>query len=510
MVYFFFISRIVLRLVQEAPKPIPVLCSDPRWFPHLEKNHNRASESSWLSDATCSTDVTKGSVMALAATGTVGIQSEDNKEVAALPKQTLSSILHQECFDVAVSKGTTSNTESPSSFPSKVVEKNKSLDLDPHPSKTEDKDNQRGTGIGNSFTLTQKDLDFDANSIPSTTTISTTETATTNHENQTVNTEDTQKQKSGNPKSISSNARATLSLSIHGDSEYWEKFRYSKDYQSSLMIETICNEVFNLNPSPRYKNLMRLSQRNKAGPRKKGKVGGGETDEKFSQLLEPSSSKNNNDNGENEIKPASSSSSSSVIPGKQIEKSTKAEMRRRTITTRQSAPLALPSQSSNNNEEESSVSTPSHNNKISHSNSGSKGSKDGGDGDDDDEDVDVDDNPDSDGSNGNKVGKERQGLRELSKSQEGERKQSNFSMTSSVFTTTTTCGEDHDGHVEEVCKECSKRRYGAAQRVLMFQGFGPTFHGYLTKKEADNLLINEGQYLVRQIWGEDGFILSFR
>ncbi|CAL8142146.1 unnamed protein product [Orchesella dallaii] len=365
----------LLRLVKEAPRPNLVECATPRLFPHFE--NNRISESSWTSDTTRVTNMTLSSSDSDEVFGKGEGVNNDNQTVVFEDSSS---------FNPGFSENTKKRIDTVAVLPAEKGEEAVNA------TRTEMECNREELEL--SSTSPQKDSNI-----------------TTKHQN-------------------GHHSRNTLSLSIQGDSEYWEKFRYSKDYQSSLMIETICNEVFNLKPSPRYKSLMQLSLKNKDTNRRLRRA--------FTQLPH---------DDENEVK---------VVEEGRTKEDIKTISEKDVKVLCEGMKEDADDAAEKVEEVEKNVSNPIQ--LLS---------------------ADDDD------------GKTKQGLpvKEMRRY---------YSTPSSVFTTTTEEGdwdEDYGGMME---------------RDKLLKGFGQAFHGYLTKGETEMLLKTDGQYLIRQMWNEDEFILSFR
>lgn len=443
--YTSFCCNIVLRLVNEAPQPGAVFCTEPRIFPH-RGNNNRISESSWSSDATCCTDVTHASSNSLTAL-VARREGVDGENQTMVFEEALLSPLKQSGF------GKSWKIPANATFHSEQMGENKieSFEHSSDDNRTlkKCKDEVRESGE------TQKEVSSSSaasTAAPTPQPPQEDSNTTTNHLDHTNSPQEHQQQAEGK-------SRHTSSLSIQGDSDYWEKFRYSKDYQSSLMIETICNEVFNLTPGPRYKSLMKLSQKS----RRDGKKNKGRRQGSLAAGEVAGATECNNDKKEEGIKVA--------IP--ETEGKDKDNFAGGTKEETKSIPTLKPHHSNKREEE-----------MHSHPEKTVEETKQKG--------------------NVSRLRK-RQSAEEkqyFSRHMPMERKKSCISTTtsSSVFTTLTTEESDENCEVAERIRR---------ERMLMMAGFGQAFHGYLTKRETANLLTSEGQYLVRQVWSEDAFILSF-
>lgn len=402
---FYHFLCVVLRLLQRAPQPIPVLCLEPRAFPHVG-NLSQISESSWTSDTTHSTDVT------------VGSRSLDNgmEEIHQIAAVSLGDDLSCEKPSATTAVTTNMVDECVGSLSRKV-----DVGIEIFERRVRVKRNNEG-GSRKLSTCLSFPLEDSNGKLH------------VDRKNQLQRIKD---------ETSCRGSRKTLSLSIHGDSEYWEKFRYSKDYQSSLMIETICNEVFNLKPSPRYKSLVKLS----------------ETDIPEDMSKDRKESKDGEIGSPPQLTGEVECNDSNDETGREMETTAEKEKGEDIKGVKSTSPLGIQSEREEKDGKGKVENVRSFLQKQHEQTEDSK----------------VKD-------------EERRN---------DERKSRNNSTTSSVYTTTTATTQD--------TSENDRRR---RESLLLFDGFGQSFHGYLTKHETEKLLQDEGQYLIRQMVDEDGFILS--
>lgn len=412
-----FFLNVVLRLLQRAPHPVPVLCEEPRVFPHFG-DEQRISESSWTSASTHSTDVFTDSGSLTLASSSPYKGANENYQTEAVPAcdslfqpkklSTTTTVVDTGTFTAAGQKGFEICVDGNCVNRKDEVEE-KLSECPSHPP-----ENSNGK-------------------------------APNNGKHQPQNEE-------------RSESRSTLSLSIHGDPEYWEKFRYSKDYQSIEMIETICNEVFNLKPSLRYKSLMKLSATgrecisiNKTKDNKQPGLG-------FPPQPRFVVVKCNDNDDEMGFKVEILETKKGTKRVKSISALKTRSKERQEKDRKRKAENAISFREEQHEQKQRII-------------------------------IEKNTNSDDD-DNGNEMEEVRQ---------RREEKKSRNSITSSVFTATTASTS------EDVEENYRKQK----EMTLLLDGFGQAFHGFLTKRETEKLLRTEGQYLIRQMWNEDGFILSF-